>query len=216
MRMRRKPNLTERLERRSHLLLKEPELLRGRWSEEFEYNELHIELGCGRGRFAAETAKASPDVFIAAVEKLSVAIVTALETADAQKIKNIRFINAPADNLTEYFADGEAARIYINFCDPWPGNRHAKRRLTHRRFLELYKQVLHQNGEVHFKTDNLQLFDFSLSEFESCGFRLLDVRYDLHKDGTKGIMTEYEQRFHDQGFTIYSAICAKRVETGET
>ena len=205
MRLRKKPNLPARIEKCAHLLVTEPESLRGRWLDEYGRDELHIELGCGRGRFTVETAKASPEKLFVALEKTLSAMIIAVERADKEILHNIRFINALADNLAEYFLPGEASRIYINFCDPWPANRHAKRRLTHRRFLELYKHILRPQGEVCFKTDDLALFDFSLREFEHCGFSPVDLTRDLHKDGPVGIMTDYEIKFHSQGLPIYNA-----------
>ena len=202
MRMRKKPNLAVRMERCAHLMVAEPGLLRGIWLSEYRYDELHIELGCGKGRFTTEAAVAAPGMFIAALEKSSDAMIIALERADAAGLQNLRFINALAENLPAYFSPGEASRIYINFCDPWPTNRHAKRRLTHRSFLELYKQVLRPGGEVHFKTDNTELLEFSLREFEHCGYELLDMSRDLHKDGPTGILTDYELKFHEQGLPI--------------
>ena len=207
MRMRKKPNLTARMERCEHLLIKQPEMFRGNWATAFQYNELHIELGCGKGRFAVESAKMSQDVFFVAVEKLTNVAISALELADSEGLQNLRVINALADNLPDYFAPCEASRIYLNFCDPWPLNRHAKRRLTNRRFLELYEQVLEPEGEIHFKTDNLPFFKYSLDEFQSRGFVLLDINYDLHKTDVKCILTDYEIKFHSQGMPIYSAKC---------
>ena len=189
----------------ARLIVAEPEQLRGRWLAEFGFRELHAELGCGKGFFTVETAKATPDVFIAAIEKSAVAMITALERADAYELRNVRFINRLADYLTDYFAPGEVSQIYINFCDPWPANRHVKRRLTHRRFLEQYAQVLLPGGDIRFKTDNLQFFEYTLREFEFFGFESLDVAYDLHKNGPVGIMTDYEMKFHDQGLPIYYA-----------
>jgi tRNA (guanine-N7-)-methyltransferase len=203
--MRKKPNLAPRLEKCADLLVTAPESLRGRWLNEFRYNELHIELGCGKGLFTAETAKSDPGAFIAALEKSADAMVIALERAKSEGLHNTRFINAFADNLTDYFAPGEAARIYINFCDPWPSNRHVKRRLTSSGFLSLYKNVLRPGGEVHFKTDCLSLFEFSLREFELAGFEVSEIVRDLHKNGPAGVMTDYELRFCAQGLPIYKA-----------
>ena len=201
MRMRRKPNLISRIEKCEHLLIREPESLRGRWLDEFCYNELHLELGCGKGLFTVETAKNTPDVLLIALEKISNVLIIALERANIEKdtLQNVRFINKLADNLTDFFAVCEVSRIYINFCDPWPANRHKKRRLTGHPFLELYKQVLCPKGEIHFKTDDLPLFEFSLMEFERCGFALFDVTFDLHKHTPSGVMTDYEVKFHEQG-----------------
>jgi len=206
MRMRRKPNLAARISRCSDYLITEPGALRGSWLNKFGFAELHIEIGCGKGRFTVESAKAEPEVLFAALEKTDNVLVIALERAAEAGLGNIRYINAYADYLTDYFAPGEASRIYLNFCDPWPASRHAKRRLTCRRYLELYSQVLCPGGEIHFKTDNLPLFEFSLSEFELCGYTLLDITRDLHRHGPVGVMTDYEQKFHSQGTAIHSAI----------
>ena len=205
MRLRRKKNLAARIKRCAHLIAAEPEAFRGRWLEEFGYEELHVELGCGKGRFTVETAKSQPGILFAALEKLADAMIVALERADAEGIMNLRYINAYADYLTDYFAPGEVSRIYINFCDPWPSNRHAKRRLTSRRFLEIYKQILRPGGELLFKTDNLPLFEFTLREFERYGFKTSEVAYDLHKDGPVGVMTDYELKFYTKGLPIYRA-----------
>ena len=211
MRMRKKPNLPARMEKCAHLLVAEPESLRGRWLDEFEYGDLHIELGCGKGRFTAETARleagkvngSGTGVFIAALEKSADAMIIAVERAAAEGLENVRFVNAFADDLADYFAPCEVSRVYLNFCDPWPSNRHRKRRLTDRRFLELYMQALKPGGDIHFKTDNLPLFEYSLPEFECAGFILAEVRHDLHKDGPVGVMTDYELKFFAQGLPIY-------------
>jgi len=226
MRMRKKPNLTSRMEKCAHLLVDEPGVFRGRWLsilpehsqtvlpepgyDEFKYGELHIEPGCGKGRFTVETAKAGSGILFAALEKSANAMVIALERAAAEGLQNVKFINALADNLTEYFAPDEVSRIYLNFCDPWPSNRHAKRRLTNRRFLELYLQVLRPGGEIHFKTDNLPLFEFSLKEFEYCGFEALEISRNLHKYGPAGVMTDYELKFYSQGLPIFKCVTRKR------
>ena len=206
MRMRRKPKLESRVDMCAHLLITHPESLRGRWREEFQFGELHVELGCGKGRFTVETAQCHPEVFFVALEKLTNVMVVALERAVNDGFENIRFINGLADNFAAFFGVGEVSRIYINFCDPWPANRHAKRRLTGQRFLEMYKQVLKLNGEIHFKTDDLPLFDYSLGEFERCGFKLSEVTRDLHANGQVDIMTDYEDKFHQQGKPIFQCL----------
>ena len=203
--MRRKRNLIPRFEKCASLLIDEPSLMRGRWRSEFGRDELHVELGCGKGRFATETAKACPGALIAAFEKSANVILSALELAVSEELQNVRFINAFADDLRKYFERGEVSRIYLNFCDPWPSNRHEKRRLTHRAFFEAYKEVLTDEGEIRFKTDNAALFEFSLREAEESDFEVLDLSRDIHKDGIVGIMTEYEQKFHNQGLPICSA-----------
>ena len=183
--------------------IKDPESLRGNWRSLMpESKELRLELGCGKGRFTCETAAAEPDVLFIAVERVPDAMVMAMEKAKAQDLHNVFFIDADAARLPAFFAPGEVDRIYINFCDPWPTKRHAKRRLTHRNFLLLYRQVLKEEGEIHFKTDNAGLFEFSVEEFPQGGFRLEQVTRDLHADGIQGIMTDYEEKFHNLGTKI--------------
>ena len=205
MRMRRKPNLEPRMEKCAHLIVAQPIKLRGEWLKGSGYDTLHVELGCGKGRFTAEIAKQAPGALLAALEKTANVMVAALERAVREDVQNVRFVNALADFLPDYFAPDEVSRIYINFCDPWPTNRHAKRRLTGQRFLEIYKQVLRPGGEIFFKTDNLPLFEFSLDEFKHCGFTLVEETRDLHKNGPVGVMTDYEERFHNRGIMINAA-----------
>jgi len=204
--MRRKRKLTDRIERCGHLLITKPEELRGFWIETFCFSELHLELGCGKGLFTINTAKSMPDILLVALEKIDNVMVIALERTEQEKLQNIRYINRLAENLTDFFAENEVSRIYINFCDPWPANRHKKRRLTWLSFLESYKKVLRPGGEIHFKTDNLPLFEFSLNEFECCGFTLNEVTYNLHENGAVGEMTDYETKFHESGMPIYRLV----------
>ena len=123
-------------------------------------------------------------------------------------LENVYFLCEDAARLPELFAPGEVDRIYINFCDPWPGNRHAKRRLTSRGFLDLYRQVLPLGGEIHFKTDNRDLFEWSLFQFPAGGYSLSQVTRDLHADGICGIMTDYEEKFHNLGTPINRCVAA--------
>jgi len=213
MRMRRKSNLETRVERCAHLLVSQPEELRGRWLDGTGCDELFLELGCGRGRFTVETAKSRHDVFFVALEKTTNVIVIALERAALDGLSNIRFVNRFADHLADFFAPGEVSRIYLNFCDPWPSRRHVKRRMTGQRFLEIYGHVLRPGGEIHFKTDNKPLFEYSLGEFERCGFVVSEATRDLHGHGTVGVMTDYEMKFYEQGIPICQCI-AKKAECG--
>ena len=210
MRLRKKPNLDKRMERCSHLLAGDPISLRGHWLDEYKYETLCVELGCGMGRFTVETAKAEQGVFFVAIEKIADAMIVALERALDGEITNARFINADADNLADYFAPDEISRIYINFCDPWPTNRHAKRRLTNPRFLEIYSQILCSGGELQFKTDNIPLFDYSVREFERAGLILAETVRDLHKEAPTGIMTDYESKFHSRGVPICFARAVRK------
>jgi len=204
------------MEQCAHLLVAEPDTLRGKWCSEFGLSDLHVELGCGKGRFTVDSAKASPDTLFVAFERIDNVMVLALERAAAQSQANVKFVCADAGRITDFFAPGEVSRIYINFCDPWPLRRKAKHRLTNRVFLSLYKQVLAPGGEIRLKTDNLPLFEFSLNEFEQSGFSMLETVYDLHKEGPVGIMTDYEMKFHDQGLAIHSARWAAGQSQGAT
>ena len=147
MRMRKKKNLIPRMERCGDRLIRDPYSMPGRWRELMpQARELRVELGCGKGRFTAGTAAAEPDVLFIAVERVPDAMVMAMERCVAAGLTNVYFIDANADQLPLFFAPGEADRIYINFCDPWPSGRHARRRLTHGNFLRLYRQVLKMGG----------------------------------------------------------------------
>ena len=203
MRMRKKKNLVPRMDRCAQLLIRDPEARAGRWRELMpQARELRLELGCGKGRFTAGTAAAEPDVLLIAVEVVPDAMVVAMERCAAAGLTNVFFIDANAERLPEFFAPGEVDRIYLNFSDPWPGNRHAKRRLTHGNFLKLYRQVLKMGGQIHFKTDNQPLFEFSVEEIPQFGFTLSEVTRDLHANGPVGVMTDYEEKFYEQGQPI--------------
>ena len=203
MRMRKKKNLVPRMERCSDRLIRDPYDRRGRWRELMpEARELRLELGCGKGRFTAGTAKAEPDVLFIAVEIVPDAMVVAMERCVREGLTNVFFVDANADQLPCFFAPGEVDRIYLNFSDPWPGNRHAKRRLTHGNFLKLYRQVLKEGGQIHFKTDNQPLFEFSVEEIPQFGFTLSEVTRDLHAGGPVGVMTDYEAKFYELGQPI--------------
>lgn len=202
MRMRKKPNLIPRMERCSELLIRAPEEYKGRWRELMQAVELRLELGCGKGRFTAETAQANPQVLFVAVERVPDAMVIAMERVHALGLHNVFFVDGDAARLDDYFAPGEVDLIYINFCDPWPTNRHAKRRLTHEGFLLRYRTVLRAGGQIHFKTDNRDLFEWTVLQFPKAGYTLAEVTRDLHAQGICGVMTDYEDKFHDQGTPI--------------
>ena len=209
MRMRKKKNLVPRMERCARWLIQDPESRRGRWRELMpQAREVRLELGCGKGRFTAGTAAAEPDVLLIAVEVVPDAMVVAMERCAAAGLTNVFFIDANAERLPDFFAPGEVDRIYLNFSDPWPGNRHAKRRLTHGNFLKLYRQVLKMGGQIHFKTDNQPLFEFSVEEIPRFGFQLSEVTRDLHANGPVGVMTDYEEKFYQQGQPICRLVAA--------
>ena len=216
MRMRKKPNLLPRMERASAVLVTDPEALPGHWLDSFSGRRvLQIELGCGKGRFTAGTALENPDVLLVAVERVPDAMVVAMERCVERGVENVRFIDRDAGSLPVIFAPGEAERVYINFCDPWPKSRDAKHRLTAPNFLRMYATVLRPGGEIHFKTDNLPLFDWSREQFVDEGWTLSEVTNDLHAGGAVGVMTDYEAKFHAQGIPI-NRLVATRTERTKT
>lgn len=203
MRMRKKKNLLPRMEACGALLIEDPRALRGRWRELLpEARELRVELGCGKGGFTVGTAAAEPEVLLIAVEKVPDAMVVAMERAQAAGLHNVFFVVGDAALLPDMFAPAEVDRLYINFCDPWPKSNQKKRRLTHGNFLKKYRQVLAEGGQIHFKTDNDRLFEWSLEEIPQFGFALSEVTRDLHADGPVGVMTDYERKFYGEGKSI--------------
>ena len=203
MRMRKKKNLVPRMERCAAQLIRDPYEHRGHWRDLMpQARELRVELGCGKGRFTHGTAAAEPDVLFIAIEMVPDAMVVAMERCVNDGLTNVFFVDANADQLPQFFAPGEVDRIYVNFCDPWPKSNQKKRRLTHGNFLQLYRRVLPMGGEIHFKSDNDKLFEWSLEEIPQFGFRLSQVTRDLHANGPVGVMTDYEAKFYQQGVTI--------------
>ena len=203
MRMRKKPNLIPRMEQCAALQLKTPEEYRGKWAAAFPgYDMIELELGCGKGKFTAGTAAAAPHSFLVAVERVPDAMVVAMERCLTLGLENVRFIDMDAVHLPEIFEPGEVNRIYINFPDPWRKTKQYKRRLTAPSFLEIYRQLLPDGGEIHFKSDNDPLFEWSVEQFQNCGWELREVTRDLHENGPVGIMTDYETKFYEQGVTI--------------
>lgn len=210
MRMRKKPNLAARMERCSAMLIQNPEEMRGRWRELYpEAKEIWLEIGCGKGRFSAQTAQEHPEVLYIALERVADAMVIAMERCQAKELTNVFFIDADAAKLRDYFAPDEIDLLYINFCDPWPGVKHARRRLTHQQFLILYRGILRTGGQIHLKSDNHDLFEWSLFQFPKAGFALSQVTRDLHGEGIQGVMTDYEEKFHLQGVSINRCVGTK-------
>ena len=217
MRMRKKPNLLPRMERAASVQIVTPEELPGKWRETFPgYAALHLELGCGEGRFTADTAEANPDVLLIAVERVPDAMVVGMERAVERGLQNVRFIDRDVTLLPEIFAPGEVDRLYINFCDPWPKSRYAKNRLTAPGFLRLYADVLPVGGEIHFKTDNRPLFDWSVEQISAEGWAISELTNDLHANGICGVMTDYEAKFHAEGVPINRLVATRTPETKTT
>ncbi len=209
MRMRKKKNLTARMEACSRYGISDPASLRGSWRSLCpQAREVHVEVGCGKGRFTAGTAQAHPDVLLIAIEKVPDAMVVAMERCRDAGLTNVFFVDGDAAALPDYFAPGEVDRLYINFCDPWPKSNQARRRLTHGNFLQLYRRILKSGGEIHFKTDNDKLFAWSLEEIPQFGFALSEVTTDLHAQGPVGVMTDYEAKFYQDGKNINRCVAA--------
>ena len=214
MRMRKRANLDVRMERCAALLIEQPEELRGRWLEQHPgHTNLMLEIGCGKGRFTAETAAKMPETLYVALERVPDAMILAMERVKNASLENVRFIDADAKLVCEMFAPGEVSRLYINFCDPWPKSRDAKLRLTSPGFLRLYGDLLPLGGEIHFKTDNTPLFDWSVERFTEEGWALSELTHDLHANGPVGVMTDYEAKFYEQGMKINRLVATK---TGTT
>lgn len=167
-------------------------------------NPLYLEIGCGKGKFATEYAKSHKDINVIAVEKDSNVIVSACESAIKQGLTNIYFMKCSAEYLPKYLKDKSIKRIFLNFSCPFPKNKYASHRLTAPHFLEIYEKLLVSDGEIHQKTDNMKLFEFSLESFSSCGYALKNVSLDLHNsDFEENIVTEYEEKFISKGLPIY-------------
>ena len=189
----------------SPYVIQEPELHKGSWNQVFgNDNPIQIEVGMGKGRFIMELAKQNPDINYIGIERYSSVLLRGLQKRAQLELNNIYFMCIDAKNMADYFAPGEVNKIYLNFSDPWPKDRHAKRRLTSTRFLERYDNILTPEGRVMFKTDNKDLFDFSLEQVEEAGWILESHTYDLHHSeyNEGNVMTEYEEKFSAKGNPI--------------
>ena len=196
-------------------VVQEPESCRGRWAEVFgNENPIHIEVGMGKGRFLMDMAKLHPEINYIGIEMYDSVLLRALQKRErleetGEKLANLKFMCVDARLLPEIFEKGEVQKIYLNFSDPWPKARHAKRRLTSREFLARYEEILEDDGVVEFKTDNKGLFEFSLEEVGEAGWKLLAHTFDLHNqaDMMEGnVMTEYEEKFSSMGNPICKLI----------
>lgn len=210
MRLRNVPGSRDMIAESPYTIKNETEQ-KGKWHEVFgNSNPIHIEIGMGKGQFLMTLAGQNPDINYVGIEKYSSVLVRALEKQQELELPNIKFIRMEAENIADVFDKNEVARIYLNFSDPWPKDRHAKRRLTSVQFLQRYEQILQPDGHLIFKTDNRDLFDFSLEQVEeSPNWILLNHTFDLHhSEYVEGnIMTEYEQRFVEKG----NAICRMEI-----
>ena len=214
MRLRHIPGAEKQIEE-STFVIQEPEQKKGCWAEVFgNENPIHIEVGMGKGKFLMELAQQNPDINYVGIEKYSSVLIRALEKMEEEEtpLPNICFIRMDAEDIVKVFAKNEVDRIYLNFSDPWPKDRHAKRRLTSKEFMARYDQILVPDGQVEFKTDNRPLFDFSVESVKEAGWQLKAVTYDLHHDEELvqgNVMTEYEERFSAKGNPIHKLIAVR-------
>ena len=212
MRRRKRKGADEKLLSYTEYVLHENiEALAGKWNERFNNeNQIYIEVGTGKGQFITTLAEQNPDINFIAMEIKEEVLLHAVYKAEEKGLKNIQFIWGDVKMLPEYFAKGELSRVYVNFCDPWPKNRWAKRRLTHSGFLNIYRNVLNENGEIHFKTDNEGLFEFSLNEISQDGWFMKNISLDLANSSYEGnVTTEYEDKFMNMGMRIFRLEAAK-------
>lgn len=197
----------------SHYVVLNPKSQIGKWNNLFGNDHpIHIEIGMGKGRFLCEMARLHPQINYIGIEKYSSVLLRAIQKLAEEEIPNIRFLCMNAEDILEVFATGEVDQIYLNFSDPWPKDRHAKRRLPSREYLKRFEVILKKEGLLEFKTDNRGLFDFALAELAPAGWKTEEVTFDLHQDDNmkKGnVMTEYEEKFSALGNPICKYVIIK-------
>jgi len=206
MRHRKVKNLEQRIEATRHYIVENPKENKGKWRQFFnkENEKLYIELGCGKGKFLCAHAEADPDSIFIGIEGLDAVLIRGLEKAESKQIANIRFVMEYVADIRDYFEASEVDGIYLNFSDPWPKPRHAKRRFTYGDTLLKYREILKPGGFVAFKTDNEELFEFSIEEVERLNLHVEEFTRDLHASQyeAKEFTTEYEEKFHSKGKNI--------------
>lgn len=197
----------------SGYVIHEPEKYKGKWKEIFGNDHpVRIEIGMGKGRFIMDLARMNPDINYVGIEKYSSVLLRGIQKMEVDPLPNLYFIRMEAEEIADVFEEGEVERIYLNFSDPWPKDRHAKRRLPSREFLHRYDAILEPNGVIEFKTDNHDLFQFALGELEPAGWHLEQVTEDLHHDEKMmagNVMTEYEEKFSAMGNPIYKYVISR-------
>lgn len=200
----------------SEFVMQTPKEQKGHWDEFFGRKApLQLEIGMGKGRFITTLAELHPEINYIGIEKYASVLIRAIEKKkDREDLTNLAFLAEDAAELPEMFEKGEVDRIYLNFSDPWPKARHARRRLTSKEFLSRYEQFLKPEGEICFKTDNRELFDFSVEEAKEAGYELSEVTYDLHHSpyAEGNVMTEYEEKFSGKGNPIHRFVAKKIVK----
>lgn len=212
MRLRNVPGSREAI-KESELTIDIPQNNKGKWNEIFgNDNPVRIEIGMGKGNFIIQLAQENPNINYVGIEKYSSVLIRAIEKCQDIEINNLRFIRMEAEYICDVFDQGEVDRIYLNFSDPWPKDRHAKRRLTSKQFFERYDAILKRDGIVEFKTDNDKLFEFSLEQVPEAGWNLVKSTWDLHNNEEMvqgNVMTEYESKFSAMGNPIHKLIASR-------
>lgn len=203
MRLRKDKNAEQTIEENSSLVIKDLEAKVGNWKKFYNKDKLYLEIGMGKGKFIIENALKNPDTLYIGLEREATVLVKALKKLKKQNISNLVLLSEDAENLNTFFSKGEIDKIYLNFSDPWPKNRHTKRRLTHETFLDDYKFVLSDDGDIELKTDNAKLFAYTALTFNNYDMELLDLSVDLHSEREDIITTEYEERFLGENKPIY-------------
>lgn len=212
MRLRNIPKAKDIIEN-SHYVIQNPETMKGSFQKVFSnQNPIHIEIGMGKGRFLIELAKKNPKINYIGIEMYSSVLLRAVQKIETEDILNIRFLQIDARTITDIFGKEEIDKIYLNFSDPWPKDRHAKRRLPSKEFLERYNVILKKEGFLEFKTDNRGLFNFAVEQAEIVKWNICGITYDLHHDeimNRGNIMTEYEEKFSEKGNPIFKYIICR-------
>lgn len=205
MRVRKRKGAEEHLKDHSQYVIIEPEKAKGNWRTVFgNDNPIHIEVGSGKGAFITGMAQQNPDINYIGIDIQVSVLSYALDKVLESQVSNVRLLLVDGSSLTNYFEEGEISLLYLNFSDPWPKTKHEKRRLTYKTFLDTYKEILPEHGEIHFKTDNRGLFEYSLASMSQYGMTLNKVWLDLHASDYEGnVMTEYEAKFSAKGQVIY-------------
>lgn len=205
MRVRKRKGAEEHLANNPHYVILNPEVAKGRWHDVFGNDRpIHIEVGSGKGGFITGMALKNPDINYIGIDIQLSVLSYALDKVLASEVPNVKLLRVDGSSLTNYFEDGEVDMMYLNFSDPWPKTKHEKRRLTYKDFLDTYKRILPEHGEIHFKTDNRGLFEYSLASFSQYGMTLRQIWLDLHASNYEGnVMTEYEEKFSNKGQVIY-------------
>lgn len=198
----------------SEYVINEPKTMKGKWKACFGNDHpIRIEIGMGKGKFLMQLAEENPEINFIGIEKYSTVLLRAIQKMELKKLTNLIFIRMDAEEINEVFEKGEVDRIYLNFSDPWPKDRHAKRRLESRQFLARYDEILKSDGLIEFKTDNRPLFDFAVLEVAESCFEIKEMTYDLHADEEMvrgNIMTEYEEKFSSMGNPICKYILSRK------